>query len=247
MPLPLSLHRIITFSTRPDDEAVRAAGVTTLQEIHMAFAIQGARLDGGQLCSPNMTSSASPRVRQPLSRLRARRGPGRAVAGALAGCGGASGAPPAEGPAPGPRPRPRRRSLSISRRRSPARPAKLPARELRAADWSARVFGAGEAKIEPKEKLVAISIPLGTDTHVECFVYNTMLDSGEVIRNFYRAARPCEGGGRSRRPWEVSVHRESPAVFVQALYLVPTGRREGGRPAQDRAARGQGAPHRLPA
>lgn len=47
----------------------------------------------------------------------------------------------------------------------------LPAREIRAADWSARAFGAGEPKIEPKEKLVAITIPLGTDSPVERFVY----------------------------------------------------------------------------
>ncbi|WP_437554543.1 hypothetical protein WME97_21665 [Sorangium sp. So ce367] len=193
----------------------------------MALAIQGARLDGGQLCSPNMTSW--PR--------RARgRAPGYArgaglvalTLALLAGCGGTGGAAPAESPEPGPAPAPAAKEPFNIEEALARETGELPARELRAADWSARAFGAGEAKIEPKEKLVAISIPLGTDTHVECFVYNTMLDSGEVIRNFIELLDPAKVEVARVVPWEVSVHRESPAVFVQALYLVPTA---GGKAA----------------
>ena len=55
-----------------------------------------------------------------------------------------------------------------------------------------------------------------------------MLDSGEVIRNFIELLDPAKVEVARVVPWEVSVHRESPAVFVQALYLVPTA---GGKAA----------------
>ena len=194
----------------------------------MAFAIQGARLDGGQLCSPNRTSS--PRRACGHSPGSAR-GAGLVAfsLALLAGCGGASGgAATVEVPAPGPAPAPAAKEPFDLEKALAREVGELPAREIRAADWSARAFGAGEAKIEQKEKLVAISIPLGTDSHVECFVYKTMLDSGEVMRNFIELLDPAKVEISRVVPWEVSVHRESPAVFVQALYLIP---KAGGKAA----------------
>ncbi|WP_437738156.1 hypothetical protein [Sorangium sp. So ce1335] len=186
----------------------------------MAVPIPGARLDGGQLSSRDATSS--PR--------RARgRFPGAFRGAALlalplwlaVGCGGATGATPAESPEPGPAPAAKE---PFDLEKALAREADdLPAREIRAADWSARAFGAAEPTIERKEKLVAITIPLGTASQVECFVYNTMLDSGEVMRNFIELLDPEKVEVSRVVPWEISVHRESPAVFVQALYLAPTG------------------------
>ncbi|WP_437594225.1 hypothetical protein [Sorangium sp. So ce1000] len=193
----------------------------------MALAIQGARLEGGRLSSPNTTSSPRRACgRSPGSA----RGAGLVVLSLalLAGCGGARGAPPAENPAPGPAPAPAAKERFDIEEALAREAGELPAREIRAAGWSARAFGAGEAKIEQKEKLVAISIPIGTDSHVECFVYNTMLDSGEVIRNFIELLDPAKVEISRVLPWEVSVHRESPAVFVRALYLVPTA---GGKAA----------------
>ncbi|WP_437820932.1 hypothetical protein [Sorangium sp. So ce1078] len=185
----------------------------------MALPIPGARLDDGRLISPNTTSSP-------------RRSSGRAPAAArgaglfvlplslVAGCGGSTGAAPAESPAGSPAPAAQE---PFDLDKALAREADdLPAREVSAGDWSARAFGAGEPKIEQKEKLVAITIPLGTESPVECFVYNTMLDSGEVIRNFVDLLDPAKVEISRVVPWEVSVHRESPAVFVQALYLAPT-------------------------
>lgn len=185
----------------------------------MALPIPAARLDEGQLISPNTTSSP----RRACGRSPgAARGAGLFVLplALLAGCGGSTGAAPAESPAPSPAPAAQE---PFDLEKALAREADdLPAHEVRAADWSARAFGAGEPKIEQKEKLIAITIPLGTDSAVECFVYNTMLDSGEVIRNFIDLLDPAKVEVSRVVPWEVSVHRESPAVFVQALYLAPT-------------------------
>ncbi|WP_437581386.1 hypothetical protein [Sorangium sp. So ce887] len=185
----------------------------------MALPIPGARLDEGQLISPNTTSSPRrARGRSPG----AARGAGLLVLplSLLAGCGGSTGAAPAESPAPSAAPaaqEPFDLDKALAREVD-----ELPAHEVRAADWSARAFGAGEPQIEQKEKLVAITIPLGTGSPVECFVYNTMLDSGEVIRNFVELLDPAKVEVSRVVPWEVSVHRESPAVFVQALYVAPT-------------------------
>ncbi|WP_437641589.1 hypothetical protein [Sorangium sp. So ce854] len=187
----------------------------------MAISIPAARLDGDLLSSRDATSS--PR--------RARgRSPGASRGAALlalalplvAGCGGASaGAASAEGPAPAPEPAAKE---PFDLEKALAREAdELPAREVRAADWSARAFGAGAPKVEQKDGFVAIAIPLGTANAVECFVYNTMLDSGEVMRNFIELLDPGKVEVSRVVPWEISVHRESPAVFVQALYLAPTG------------------------
>ncbi|WP_437493509.1 hypothetical protein WME75_20715 [Sorangium sp. So ce1014] len=138
----------------------------------------------------------------------------------LAGCGGSTGAAPAESPAPSAAPA---AQAPFDLDKALAREVdELPAHEVRAADWSARAFGAGEPQIEQKEKLVAITIPLGTGSPVECFVYSAMLDSGEVIRNFVELLDPAKVEVSRVVPWEVSVHRESPAVFVQALYVAPT-------------------------
>ncbi|WP_434048340.1 MULTISPECIES: hypothetical protein [Sorangium] len=184
----------------------------------MAVPIPGARLDGGQPFSPKTTSSPRrARWRSPG----ALRGAGLLALALLAGCGGATGAAPAESPAPGPEPAAKE---PFNLEKALAREADdLPAREIRAADWSARAFGAAEPKIEQKEKLVALSIPLGTASPVECFVYNTMLDSGEVMRNFIELLDPEKLDVARIMPWEISVHRESPAVFVQALYFTQTG------------------------
>ncbi len=185
----------------------------------MALPIPGARLDEGQLISPNTTSSPRrARGRSPG----AARGAGLLVLplSLLAGCGGSTGAAPAESPAPSAAPaaqEPFDLDKALAREVD-----ELPAHEVRAADWSARAFGAGEPQIEQKEKLVAITIPLGTGSPVECFVYSAMLDSGEVIRNFVELLDPAKVEVSRVVPWEVSVHRESPAVFVQALYVAPT-------------------------
>ncbi|XXX82312.1 hypothetical protein WMF30_26490 [Sorangium sp. So ce134] len=185
----------------------------------MALPIPVARLDEGRLISPTTTSSPRRAGGGPLGALR---GAGLLALplALLAGCGGSTGAAPAESPAPSPAPAAQE---PFDLEKAFAREAgDLPAREVRAGDWSARAFGAGEPKIEPREKLIAISIPLGTGSPVECFVYNTMLDSGEVIRNFVELLDPAKVEVSRVAPWEVSVHRESPAVFVQALYLAPT-------------------------
>ncbi|WP_437603772.1 hypothetical protein [Sorangium sp. So ce590] len=185
----------------------------------MALPIPGARLDEGQLISQNTTSS--PRRTRGRSPGVAR-GAGLLVLplSLLAGCGGSTGGAPAESPAPSPAPAAQE---PFDLAKALAREAdELPAHEVRAADWSARAFGAGEPQIEQKEKLVAITIPLGTSSPVECFVYSTMLDSGEVIRNFVELLDPAKVEVSRVVPWEISVHRESPAVFVQALYLAPT-------------------------
>lgn len=193
----------------------------------MAVSIPGARLDADQLSSRDATSS--PR--------RARAGSPGASRGAgllallslalVAGCGGAStGAAPAESPAPASEPAAKE---PFDLEKALAREADdLPAREVRAADWSARAFGGAAPKIEQKDGFVAISIPLGTANDVECFVYNTMLDSGEAMRNFIELLDPEKVEVSRVVPWEISVHRESPAVFVQALYLAPTA---GGKAA----------------
>lgn len=186
----------------------------------MALPIPGARLDDGRLFSPHTTSSPH-RARGRSTGPSRGAGPVVLSLALLAGCGGSStGAAPAESPQPGPAPAAKE---PFDLEKALAREAdELPAREIRAADWSARAFGAGEPKIEQKEKLVAIAIPLGTDNQVECFVYNTMLDSGEVIRNFIELLDPEKVEVSRVVPWEISVHRESPAVFVEARYLVPT-------------------------
>ncbi len=191
----------------------------------MALAIQGARLDGGQLCSPNMTSWPR-RAPRPRSEVRAWRRPGSRSRWRSSR---AAAAPAARRPRRA-RARARARGEGAFQRRGGARP-----RDRRAARpgaprrglVGARVRG-GEAKIEPKEKLVAISIP-SARTPMSSASFTTRCSTrARVIRNFIELLDPAKVEVARVVPWEVSVHRESPAVFVQALYLVPTA---GGKAA----------------
>ncbi|MGK4004572.1 hypothetical protein WMF31_18205 [Sorangium sp. So ce1036] len=183
----------------------------------MAFPIPGARPTERQLSSPN------------TSRSRGR--PSRSARGAaltalslalLAGCGGSAASTGAREPEPAPAPASQE---PFDLEKALAREASgLSARDVRTAAWSVRALAAGAPRVVEKDKMVSLSIPIGTASPVECFVYSSMLDSGEAIRQFIQLLDPGKAEIARIQPWEASVHRESPAMFVQALYLAATER-----------------------
>lgn len=187
----------------------------------MALSIPGGRLTASQLCSPHTISS---RTRAPR--------PARGAAitalllSLLAGCGGSAASTPVREPEPSPAEAPQE---PFDLEKALAREASgLSARDLRTAEWSARALAAEAPKVAEKDEMVSLSIPIGTANPVECFVYNSMLDSGEAIRQFIQLIEPSKAQIARVLPWEASVHRESPALFVQALYTAPV---KGGKVA----------------
>lgn len=185
----------------------------------MASFIPGAHAQDGALQPPR---PGLPR-RHRRARGRSSRVSALLALSLLAGCGGASaGADPAAAPAPA---KETAKDEPFDLQKALAREVDdLSAREIRTAAWSARALAAADVKVAPREEAVALTIPIGTEHHVQCFVYGTMLDAGEAIRQFLKLLDPGKVEISRVAPSGVSVHRETPAIFVQAYYLFPTPR-----------------------
>lgn len=86
---------------------------------------------------------------------------------------------------------------------------------------SGEVEGAGPPKVESADAFVSLSIPLRGATDLTCFVYRSRIDPGGTFVNLIkRAAARVEL--QAVRLADVVPVQDAPALFLEALYLMPS-------------------------
>jgi hypothetical protein len=88
---------------------------------------------------------------------------------------------------------------------------------------SGEAEASGVAKGESHENSFQLTIPVGTESPVECFVYKNAVDPGGTLLMFTREAAK-QVDVRLFKVTDVSVVGDYPAVFLEAQYLAKTAR-----------------------
>jgi hypothetical protein len=97
----------------------------------------------------------------------------------------------------------------------------LPKQPLQFQKLSGESEAAGAAKFEDNESSVQVTIPIGTESPVQCFVYKKPVDPGGTLLMVTREASK-KVDVRLFRLQEVSLLGDYPAVFLEAQYLTKT-------------------------
>src|SRR5262249_33707499 len=63
-----------------------------------------------------------------------------------------------------------------------------------------------------------LPIDIGTQSPIECFVYNKLLDPGQTLENFLKLLRKDKVEVQSVSVATMTVIRDAPAIFVVGLY-----------------------------
>lgn len=102
-------------------------------------------------------------------------------------------------------------------------PAPLPKRPVMAPDghFRTQVEAAGEVKVEPREGVTSVIIPLGTDSPVQCYVYREAVDAGARVNAVVQAVAK-ELQLKLVRPMDLQVVRGAPAMFFEVVYTAQT-------------------------
>jgi hypothetical protein len=99
----------------------------------------------------------------------------------------------------------------------------LSKRAIKFENLSGEAEAAGDAKVEDKETSLQMTIPIGTEAPVQCFVYKKEVDTGATLLMVTReAAKKVDV--RLFKVQEVSLLGDYPLVYLEAQYLAKTAK-----------------------